>query len=112
MTGVQTCALPISLPLFERAAELDPRDGQSLYNLGVALERLGRPADAAAAYQRALERTPDHAGALFNLALIRYREQRPADAIPLLNRLLTLTPDDEDARTLLKAANEALQKNP
>ncbi len=64
---------------FERALALDPADGDTHYNHGVALQMQKRHADAARAYQRALAFKPDLIAADFNLGVL-FQEQRATDA--------------------------------
>jgi Tfp pilus assembly protein PilF len=45
--------LPAALSAYETAAQLEPRNERPLMRIGVVLDRLGRPAEAAAAYRRA-----------------------------------------------------------
>jgi protein O-GlcNAc transferase len=47
--------LPAALSAYEKAAALEPKHLRALKGIGVVLDRLGRPAEAAAAYQRARE---------------------------------------------------------
>jgi predicted O-linked N-acetylglucosamine transferase (SPINDLY family) len=55
---------------FEAALAREPADGETHYNLGVALQMQHRHADAARAYQRALVCRPDLVAADFNLGVI------------------------------------------
>ena len=45
--------LPAALSAYEAAAQLEPSNERPLMRMGVVLDRLGRPAEAAAAYRRA-----------------------------------------------------------
>ncbi|MDB4884531.1 MAG: Tetratricopeptide 2 repeat-containing protein [Gemmatimonadetes bacterium] len=45
--------LPAALTAYEAAAQLEPANDRPLKRIGVVLDRMGRPAEAAAAYQRA-----------------------------------------------------------
>ncbi len=53
-----------------RALELEPYRADSHYNLGIALQELGRFKEAAGAYQAALKINPQDADALNNLGLV------------------------------------------
>ncbi|MGE5667452.1 MAG: tetratricopeptide repeat protein [Betaproteobacteria bacterium] len=64
---------------FDQALRLDPVNGQTHYNHGVALQMMGRSSDAARAYQRALALRPDLHAADFNLGVI-FEEQGNVDA--------------------------------
>jgi predicted O-linked N-acetylglucosamine transferase (SPINDLY family) len=64
---------------FGRALALEPDDGETHYNHGVALQMQGRLSDAARAYQRALAFKPDLIAADFNLGVL-FQEQGATDA--------------------------------
>ena len=73
-------------------------------NLGVALARDGKFADALAAFQQATtgdEQEPDY---WVNLGLLQLRSQKPDAAVAPLRRALELQPADAEARTLLALA--------
>jgi Flp pilus assembly protein TadD len=42
-----------ALEAYERASELEPGNWRALKGVGIVLDRMGRPADAAAFYRRA-----------------------------------------------------------
>ncbi len=65
---------------FKVAAEANPRDIQSLTNLGVISKRLEQPVRARQFFEMALSIQPSHAEAHYNLALI-LEENEPASAI-------------------------------
>jgi tetratricopeptide (TPR) repeat protein len=58
----------IALDYFRRAIEIDPGFGLGHYNLGAALEGLGRHAEALAAYQRAIDSLGTTPWVLVNVA--------------------------------------------
>ena len=64
---------------FERALLLEPTDGETHYNHGVALQLSRDRAGAARAYQRALTFAPDLAAADYNLGVL-FQEQGATDA--------------------------------
>jgi len=59
--------------------------------MGVALEDLGRPADALAAYEKAIALDPRNADAHYNAANLCERLGRPADAVRHLKDYRVLT---------------------
>jgi predicted O-linked N-acetylglucosamine transferase (SPINDLY family) len=65
--------------LFEHVLALDPTDGESHYNHGVALQMQRKHAEAARAYQRAVALQPDLVAADFNLGVL-FQEQGVTDA--------------------------------
>jgi tetratricopeptide (TPR) repeat protein len=67
----------------------------ALFNRGLCLEQLERPADAAASYEQFLARGPDRkdtVDALFRAQAAYTAAQQPEAAIAALNRLLSLEP--------------------
>ena len=94
-----------ALPLLERALAIKervlgpehPDVAISLNNLAIALDRDGRPSEAAPLFERALATIeaaygPNHqqtALALANLAWVTYRQGKPAEAEPLYQRALS-----------------------
>lgn len=75
----------------------DPR----LWTLnGLALVRLGKGAQALAAYEHALSISPDYLPALEGAAEIQYKNGSQA-AVPLLERIVKTHPDDKTSRAML-----------
>ena len=100
MTGVQTCALPISLrrhaeaePHLRSAVALMPLDGALRNALGVAQEALLRYADAEASYRGALEANPGLAEAHANLGNCLRRLGRMFEAEAHFVRAIELKPE-------------------
>lgn len=56
---------------FREAVQRDEQDAQYAYNLGLALERQGRPSEAATWYAKALDRDPKFAAARQHLDSFR-----------------------------------------
>lgn len=76
-----------ALLLFERATTLMPGDGAAWRGRGLALETLGRLADAASSYGTALSLAPDDHQARFAVARLAMRAGRVDDAIAQLEAL-------------------------
>ena len=74
-----------------RRSTVRPDDATAAFNLGVALEDLGRDAEAIEAYERAVALDPTHADAYFNLAGACERAGRAAAAIRYLKAYRALT---------------------
>jgi len=74
-------AAPRRLTARRLALRARPEDATAAFNLGVALEDLGRDLDAIDAYEEATALDPGHADAYFNLAGVCERVGRPAAAI-------------------------------
>ena len=80
----------IARTLLERTVQIDPGDAEAQGALGEALEALGRPADAEAAYARALERDPDAREVLLRAGRLALRAGSEARARAYLDRLASL----------------------
>ena len=68
-----------------------PEDATAAFNMGVALEDLGREGDALAAYENAVALDPQNADAHYNAANLCERLGRPADALRHLKEYRVLT---------------------
>lgn len=86
---------------YRRVTQLAPDSAEAFNNLGIALNRLGRAEEAAAAFTRAAEVNPRLTGAHLNLAITHFRAQRFAEAEPALRRALALEPGNAQAAGLL-----------
>lgn len=75
----------------QRALTIDPRYPNARLNLGVALMRQNKRADAAAEFRAILAQEPRNADALVNLALVE-QAAAPESARELLLRALALAP--------------------
>ncbi|HVP59584.1 MAG TPA: tetratricopeptide repeat protein [Myxococcaceae bacterium] len=76
--------------LLEKTVQIDPGDAEAEGALGEALEALGRPADAEAAYARALERDPDSREVLLRAGRLALRSGSEPRARAYLDRLASL----------------------
>lgn len=82
----------------QRLVALDPSDAPACNNLGIALERLGHPEAAEAAYRQSLAHQPDAAGTHSNLGVLLTDLHREAEAEACFRQALTLQPDFARAR--------------
>jgi arylsulfatase A-like enzyme/Flp pilus assembly protein TadD len=87
---------PAARDAARRAVELAPSDAAAWNSLGYALDELGRPEEAAAAYGKALEADPGHWQARFNLGLL-LRRTDPRAAAEAFATLLRQRPDHTPA---------------
>ena len=62
---------PEAIEHYEQALRIRPDFAEAHYNLGVALERVGRPQEAIGHYEQALRIKPDYAEARNSLAQLR-----------------------------------------
>jgi predicted O-linked N-acetylglucosamine transferase (SPINDLY family) len=93
-----------ALPYLDRALALRPDAAGFHLNRGVALQALGRLAEAAASFLRAAELQPDWAEAHNNLANALFALGRPDEALPHWQRALALRPDLPEAHNNLAVA--------
>jgi len=80
------------------AASLD-----AYFGLGNALTRLGRLAEAQAAYEKALEINPNHTPTLSNLGVAYYQLGQLSQAQEMFTKVLQITPQDAETHYLLAA---------
>ena len=94
----------------KRAVSLLPGDAEALCNLGVALEKRGRSADAEAAYRHAAELNPGYAPARRNLGNLLLGMGQPAAAETWCQEALALGPLDPETHLTLGRALKALDQ--
>ena len=79
-----------ALAQFREAVEIDPKDPEAQYNLGMELKSGGDTAGAIAAFRRAIELKPDFEKAHYNLGIAlraqgetgaAHKEQRDAEVV-------------------------------
>jgi Flp pilus assembly protein TadD len=86
-----------------RAAAMDPDAIRVLVNLGHALRRAGRPAEALPPLERAVHLEPRDTRAWADLAAAYEARGRRADALAAWRRVLTLVPNDPTASARVSA---------
>lgn len=82
---------------FHRAIAIAPDLVDAHYNLGLALQRQGKPAAAEPAYRTALRLAPQHHHAANNLAVVLREQGRLEEARVVLTGVLAVQPDFVDA---------------
>jgi tetratricopeptide (TPR) repeat protein len=100
-----------ALKHLQQAIEKNPRDAESLSNLGQILVRLGRPAEALPYYDRAIALNGDRWAYVFNRARAAGLLERWTESLDGYRRAQTLFPNDyvttyNLALTLHKAGHE------
>jgi tetratricopeptide (TPR) repeat protein len=83
---------------YERAIEIDPRDGQSCNNLGIIAQRRGERSAAKAYFQRATVADPALPQPHVNLANLLQDDGALEDALEKYGAALRLAPDLAEAR--------------
>ncbi len=79
---------------FARALRADMTDGETNYNLGVALQMQRQYSEAARAYQRALAFRPDFIAAHFNLGVLFQEQGMTNGAITAYREVIAAEPDN------------------
>jgi len=88
----------------ETAVAAGPARAEARNMLGLALERVGRNAEALAEYQIALKLRPDYVAARFNLANSQLKAGELDEAISNLRQVMAANPDDPLPRRKLEEA--------
>ena len=92
-----------AIAMFNQALELDPFNGQTLSEMGLALLELKRPAEALSALRRAREVLGDDINLLRDLARVCVAMERVPTAVGYLERALELEPASRAIRRELLA---------
>ncbi len=74
------------------------------YELGLVLDRAGRPGDAIAEYRRALDHNPNHLETLNNLGVVLAGQGRMDEAARHFERVVAVDPENADAHANLGLA--------
>ena len=90
--------------LYGHALKVMPNNLVAHNNLGLALAKQGRAAEAIAEYLAVLKVRPDYTESLFNLAVAQAEQGRTADAIENFHAGLALAPDNAEAHNGLGLA--------
>jgi Tfp pilus assembly protein PilF len=88
---------------FQNARQIDPKDPEALYELGVIAERMGNPRQAAQFYQGAIDVGPEYIPARAGLARLYLFAGVPERTLELLKPALDKHPDDARLLTLRAA---------
>ncbi len=94
------------------ALEQVPDCAECHNNHGTALDRLGRLAEAEAAYRRAIALDPDMESALFNLGRVLERQARPLEAVGYYQAAIEADPRHADAFNSLGLLLKSLNRLP
>ena len=93
-----------AVEVFTEAAQMNPKDEDVHYNLGVALARLGKPDEAVQQYKEALRLFPEYVEAHNNLGNLLMRLGRTEEAISHFESAVKLMPDYASAHNNLGTA--------
>ena len=95
-----------AIPDYQRAIELDPRDGDAYRRLGVAYERSRQMGEALVALRKAIEADPGQYRNYRNLGDFYFDTARYQEAISQYEKALLLAPDEPGLRYQLGRAYE------
>ncbi|MCA9581908.1 MAG: tetratricopeptide repeat protein, partial [Myxococcales bacterium] len=96
--------LPAAVASFRRALELDPKDAQAKFLLGVALRRSGDLEGAAKALDEVAQLSPSHVGLAVERGRVFEQQGDPDAAVAMYTKALEEDGDDIDLRLRLGAA--------
>src|SRR6266446_2399716 len=85
--------------LWTHALAVDPNSFMAHNNLGYALDRQGKPAEAIEHYQQALRIQPENAEAHSNWGVVLGQQGKPAEAIEHFQQALRIKPDYAEAHS-------------
>ena len=94
-------ALDESILALQRAIQTTPSRAEPHYDLAMAFESIGRPAEAIEEYQKAISLNPRLAGPRFNLAMIYRSQGKEQEAIAQLKEAIKGSPDCAGAHYIL-----------
>jgi tetratricopeptide (TPR) repeat protein len=109
-TALATGNFQDALRYVDQAIELEPTRPEANLARGRALEAVGRPGDAQAAYFRALEADSTLAPASLRISALQLDQGRFDQVLARLDGVVELTPEDPEARFLRGRAHLALRE--
>lgn len=87
----------LALQEFQKALDINSRDGSALMGLAGVYEHMGQIPDAEANYKRAIALRPDYWEGYLALGEFYGRQKRVQDSIAQYRRVIELTPDNPEA---------------
>jgi Flp pilus assembly protein TadD len=99
-----------AVPLMQRAADENPKDGEMLIDLGTALLELDRNDEGIVYLERAITVVPDSPAAHNNLGVALAKVGRYEDAAKQFERTLQLKPDHHSAGRSLQLVRQQIPK--
>ncbi len=100
-----------SVPLFERAAQLNPRRWAYRFNLARACGLLGQWDRAVREYQAAAQLFPDDHATEYNLGMALHKRGDEAAAVDHFRKAIELSPDEADFHLSLAISSERLGRS-
>ena len=82
---------------FQKAASLEPRNAQALYNMGKAMIEQGKLEEATESFSKAISLKPDYAKAYNNMGAALQAQGQLNEAIEAYTKAVSINPDFYDA---------------
>jgi protein O-mannosyl-transferase len=101
LTWRQTAIYHDLVALYTSTLKKNPGCWMAHYNLGIALNDMGKTDEAIAHYQQAIELRPRYAEAHYNLGRLLAQKGQPGDAIAHYEKALQINPADAEAQNNL-----------
>jgi predicted Zn-dependent protease len=90
-----------AIAAFQRCLSFSPKNSDSFFYLGHALEMDGQWDQAAGNYEQGLAISPDYTDLKLGLARCRLRQDKPEESLKIANQVLAKNPDKADALLIL-----------
>ena len=88
----------------KKAIEFDPNYAEAYNNIGILLEQLGKPDEAAEQWKKAIAANPKSTDGYYNLGAYYFNREEYENAFTLWQKLVEMTPKDPWAHWRLAAA--------
>lgn len=95
-----------AIDYYQKALEIDPKNGDVRTDLGIALHNTGKGSEAIEEFKKAIEVKPDHSLAYFNWGVVASQLGRKDEAIQAWEKFLELEPTGERADFVKKQLEE------
>ncbi|HEY5285441.1 MAG TPA: tetratricopeptide repeat protein, partial [Polyangia bacterium] len=104
-----------AIKVFKQALDIEPKNGQTHFNLAVFYRQLKRIDDAIPEYQEAVKYDPLLSGAYYDLGLLYSQDRRYDDALAALKKYLATNDkhdpaSERDAQERIKSLEAAVPK--
>lgn len=99
---------PLAEKVYRQWIAYDPDDYQAQSNLGVALEKMGRLAEAHDQYEKTAQRFPQAPDPVYNLAVLYWHKKDWPAVVRLLEEVLRRDSHHANARSYLPSAKEKM----
>ena len=99
-----------AIDAYKKSIMLNPNDGDTYFNMGIALRDQGKLEESIDAYKKAISLKPDYVEAYDNIGIILEHQGKSDEAVEVFKKALTIKPDYAQAYynmgTILKDQNK------